>query len=284
MSGLGGSGAGNLLGRFCHADQATDTFVKEITKKEEEMNPHVIMAEIIHLPESRVGNVLLRPVLRDYEIPYLAKAAVPEEYHIRPEDLTLSFRGNRMVMRSKRLNKEIIPRLTNAHNFSYNALPLYHFLADLQTQNLRGGVGFNWGSISSEYPFLPRVIYKNLIFSPATWNIKGEEIEKFVKIKDDNQLLDAIQKWRESNNIPAYVLLTDSDNKLFINLDNGVCIRTLFSVTKNRSNFQLTEFLFKPDNAIVKGPEGVFTNEFVLCFYNHGKLEASKKTNKNENK
>jgi hypothetical protein len=283
MTGLGGSGAGNLLGRFCHADQPTDTFVREITKKEGEINTDVIMAEIIHLPESRVGNVLLRPILRDYEIPYLAKAAVPEEYQIKPEDLTVFVRGNRVMLRSKTLNKEIVPRLTNAHNYSYNALPLYHFLADLQTQNLRGGIGFNWGAIANEYPFLPRVTYKNLIFSPATWNVRNEDIKKFVKLKDDNQLFDAIQQWRESNNMPAYVLLTDSDNKLFINLDNLMCIKTLFSVTKNRPNFQLTEFLYNPGNAIVKGPEGLFTNEFVLCFYNVGKLEASKnKENTND--
>jgi len=276
LTGSGGSGAGNLLGRFCHADQATDTFVKEITQKEGEMNPNAVMAEIIHLPESRVGNVLLRPVLRDHEIPYLAKAAVPEEFHINPEDLMVSVRGNRVVLRSKKLNKEIIPRLTNAHNYSYNALPFYHFLADMQTQNLRGGIGFNWGSLSNEYPFLPRVTYKNLIFSPATWNIKTDDISDILKIEDGNQLLQAVRQWREKNNIPSLVLLTDNDNKLFINLENIMCIETLFSVTKNRSGFQLTEFLYDTGHSIVKGPEGVFTNEFVFCFYNAGKLESAK--------
>ena len=140
-------------------------------------------------------------------------------------------------------------------------------------------MGFNWGAIANEYPFLPRVTYKNLIFSPATWNIiQGDDMKKLVKIKDDNELFEAVQQWRENNHMPAYVLLTDSDNKLFINLENLMCIKTLFSVTKNRSGFQLTEFLYNPGNSVVKGPEGVFTNEFVLCFYNAGKLEALKKT------
>ena len=278
MSGSGGSSAGNLLGRFCHADKPTDTFVREITQKEGEMNPNVIMAEIIHLPESRVGNVLIRPVLRDYEIPYLAKAAVPEEYQLKPQDLLVSVKGNRVVLRSKRLNKEVIPRLTNAHNYSYNALPFYHFLADMQTQNLRSGVGFSWGALSNEYPFLPRVTYKNVIFSPATWNVRNDDIADLLKIKDGHQLLLAVRQWREKNNMPAYVLLTDSDNKLFINLENSVCIETLFSVTKNRGGFQLTEFLYDTQHSIVKGPEGVFTNEFVFSFYNAGKLEAAKNT------
>jgi hypothetical protein len=274
MGGFGGSGAGNLLGRFCHADEATDTFVKEITQKEGELNPDVIMAEIIHLPESRVGNVLLRPVLRPYEIPYLAKAAVPEEFHIKVDDLMVSVKANQVVLRSKRLNKRIIPRLTNAHNYSYNALPVYHFLADMQTQNLRGGIGFSWGPLANEYDFLPRVIYKNLIFGPATWNIRRDDLKDIVKIKEDDPLYDAIREWRTKLRMPAYVWLSDSDNKLFINLENLMCIRTLFSVTKNRGGFQLEEFLFDPGNSIVKGEEGIFTNEFIFSFYNAGKLDA----------
>ena len=91
-------------------------------------------------------------------------------------------------------------------------------------------------------------------------------------------MLQAIRQWREKNRIPSYVYLTDSDNKLFINLENLMCIRTLFSVTKNRPGFELTEFLYNPAHSIVKGPEGGFTNEFVFCFYNAGKLDSTKKT------
>ncbi|MCP4157986.1 MAG: hypothetical protein GY757_60320 [bacterium] len=273
LGGFGGSSAGNLLGRFCHGDRDTDTFVKEMTAKEKELNPDAILAEIIHLPESRVGNVLLRPVLRQYEIPYLAKAAVPPEDQLKVEDLMVSVQGNRVILRSKRLNKIIIPRLTNAHNYSYNALPVYHFLADMQTQDLRGGIGFNWGALANEYEFLPRVSYENLILTPATWNIKKDEIEDFLKIKDDIQLVEDVAKWRKEKKIPDHVALADSDNKLFLNLANALCIRTLFSVTKNRGGFQLVEFPFHPEDAIVKSENGndIFTNEFVLSFYNNNK-------------
>ncbi|MGE5341359.1 MAG: lantibiotic dehydratase [Candidatus Omnitrophota bacterium] len=273
MSGLGGSSAGNLLGRFCHADPCTDAYVKHITRKEEELNPDVILAEIIHLPESRIGNVLLRPVLRSYEIPYLARAAVPPEFQIKLDDLMVSVKGNRVVLRSKRLNKEIIPHLTNAHNYSYNALPVYHFLCDLQTQHIRGGLGFNWGTLANEYEFLPRVIYKNLILSPATWHIRKEEFEPLTKITDDEALYHAVREWREKRRIPVEVLLADSDNKLYIHLNNAMCIRTLFSVTQNRPGFELEEFLFNAQSAVVNSTDGVFTNEIALSFYRESKGE-----------
>jgi hypothetical protein len=280
FTGFGGSSSGNLLGRFCHADPQTDTFVKEITAKEKELKPDVLMAEIIHLPESRVGNVLLRPVLRQHEIPYLAKAAVPPEDQLKVQDLMISVRQNRIVLRSKRLNKEIVPRLTNAHNYSFNALPIYHFLADLQTQGLRGGLGFSWGALANEYEFLPRVVYRNLIFFPATWNIKAEEIKELVKIKDDEKLVKATREWRESRKIPAYVLQADSDNKLFINLENALCINTLFSIVQKRGGFQLVEFLFNPENAVVKSKEGVFTNEFIFSF--HKVIERTNDTDRQD--
>lgn len=277
MGGSGGSSAGNLLGRFCHGDEATDIFVKEISRTEKEMNPNAILAEILHLPESRVGNVLIRPVLREYEIPYLAKAAVPEEFQLKLDDLMVSVQMGRVVLRSKRLNKEIIPHLTNAHNYSYNALPVYHFLADLQTQNMRGGVGFNWGPLSGEYEFLPRVVYRNIIFSPALWNVRTDDLKPMYKMKNDDELHAKFTEWREKQRIPRHVLEVEGDNKLYLDLNNTLCIRTLFSMIKKRGGFQVEEFLPCPENGIAKGPEGVFTNEFVFSFFNAKKLEAAKK-------
>jgi len=50
-------------------------------------------------------------------------------------------------------------------------------------------------------------------------------------------------------------------------MENALSIRALLSVVKKRPLFYLEEFLFDPDTAIVHGPEGVFTNEFIFAFY-----------------
>ncbi len=96
---IGGSSAANLLCRFCHVDAEIYSFVKEITDKEKELSKDIIFAEIIHLPESRIGNILLRPVLRDYEIPYLAKSYLNNEYQIKTDDLFVSIKSNRIILR-----------------------------------------------------------------------------------------------------------------------------------------------------------------------------------------
>ncbi len=268
FSTAGGSSAANLLGRFCHSDTDLYNYVKEITETERKLLSDAIIADIIHLPESRTGNILSRPQLRDYEINYLAKSSVSKENRVAVEDLMISVKfGKRIVLRSKSLNKEVIPRLSNAHNFSNNTLPVYQFLCDLQTQDLRGGIGFNWGILSNEYKYLPRVKYKNVILSKATWNMKKEDIKNIVDAKNDIELLQKAKLWRDEFKLPDYVLLADGDNELLLNLGNSTCLKIMLTLVKRLPKFKLKEFLFKPKNCIVRREKERFTNQLVFSFY-----------------
>jgi len=263
----GGMSASALLGRFCHLHEKILNHTLAISEKEAQMNPDVIFAEIVHLPESRIGNILLRPVLRSYEIPYLAKAGVTEAFEIRPDDLYVSVHNNRIRLRSKRLNKEIIPRMSTAHNFSgQNPMPVYHFLCDMQHQNGRTGLWFGWNDAAKQLNYLPRVVYKNCILSQARWLVLEQEMKTWKGIKD-NELLQRIMEWRMWRNIPERVVLADGDNELYVDMNNILSIQSWLSVVKKRRSFHLEEFLFNPETAVVQGPEGVFTNEFILAFY-----------------
>jgi lantibiotic biosynthesis protein len=263
---IGGTTGAYLLGRFCHGDKAILGLVNEIIQKEKEIAGEAILAEIVHLPESRTGNVLLRPVLRDYEIPYLARGSVGSEFQLKLEDLFLSVRNKQIVLWSKKLNKIILPRLTNAHNFSVNALPVYQFLCDLQFQGVAGGLGFSWGNLADEHPFLPRVIYKDLILSVARWNIEVRDVKKFFEETEDSKTLEQIRNWRKINNMPQLVLLSDGDNDLFVDLESPQYLRMLWATIKNRQVFKLEEFLFNPDKPLVTGPKGSYKNEIILIF------------------
>ena len=264
----GGSSAANMLGRFCHVDKALEEYVKEITHFESSQNPYKIYAEIVHLPESRLGNILLRPVLREYEIPYLAKSSVPIENRLPLSDLFISVRQGKIILRSKRLDKEVVPRLSTAHNYSRGAMPVYHFLCDLQTQGLRGGVGFQWGTLSNEFDFLPRAVYKNTVLALATWKLKTDDFKKLIEKQTDTEIKTNIQQWRKERNIPQLTLLTEGDNELLVDFENVLSVKMLFSAIKKRPDFALTEFLFDMKNAVVKDNlKHSFTNEFIITFH-----------------
>lgn len=254
--------AGRLLGRFCSEKSKIRDLVYEISQKEQSLKSDEILAEIAHLPESRIGNVIRRPQLRTFEIPYLANSILDKEHQIFVEDLYISIRNNNLFLRSKKHNKEVIPYLTNAHNYSNNSLPLYHFLCDYNSQNLRNSLLFDWGDLSKIYNFFPRVEYDNLILSKAKWKIDSEEIKYFKKIiKSDNleYLFDKIDEWRKLRQIPQWIQWLQGDNSLVINLQNYNLISLFFLSVVTEKEVIIEEFLCheKLDN----------TNQFIFSLY-----------------
>ncbi len=274
LSSIGGTSATNLLARFTHGNKAIQKQVHYIADIEQQMNPDHILAEIIHLPESRIGNVIQRVSLRDYEIPYLGKSNLSREQQIAITDLMISLRHNQIQLRSKRLDKRVLPRLSNAHNYSANALPIYHFLCDLQKQELRASIGFYWGAVLEKRKFLPRVVYKDFILSKARWLLTQKDIEIFLPLTKD-PLIDAISSWRAALCMPKLVQLVEGDNTLLINLENYDMIQMWLDTVKKIEIFVLEEFLFT-EESVIKGENKGFTNQFVISFYNEEKLKQAK--------
>ena len=252
-------GAGNLLGRFCHLNENIETLCLDIASKEQELSPDVILAEITHLPESRVGNILFRPVLRKYEIPYLAKASVENDYVIPLSDLYISVFNGKLRIRSKKLNKEIIPLLTTAHNFAYNALPVYQFLCEYRMQFSRPGLYFHWDPIFDIFDYKPRIKYKNIVLARQAWRVKHEDIE-------DNK--DSLIDYLKIHKIERYVVIPDSDNEQFIDFEDENSVKLFLSTLKKKKRLVIEEFLFNPSDTPIKDNVGnSYSNEFIIPFY-----------------
>ena len=73
---VGGSSGANLLGRFAHGSTQIVNLIHDIVKAEDEAHPDSILGEIVHMPQARIGNILLRPIIRNYEIPYISKSGL----------------------------------------------------------------------------------------------------------------------------------------------------------------------------------------------------------------
>lgn len=275
LRGMGGSSASNLLGRFCTSDITMHKYVSEICSLEEQMNPEFLHAEIVHLPESRTGNILMRPAFRTYEIPYLAGSTKEKKYQLPVDDLMIQCKdGKTMMLRSKKLNRYIIPHLSNAHNYSSNALPIYQFLANMQFAGKRKGIYFNWGALEDIYDFLPRVMYKDIIFSLQTWNVRKEHIQDMVDALYTDSFKTAMMAFVKNLELPKYVMLVDGDNELLIATKNMTSMEMLISTVRKRTGFILKEFLHNPDNMITSS-QGGYANQLILSFYNQDKLERA---------
>jgi thiopeptide-type bacteriocin biosynthesis protein len=258
-----GPSGGNLLGRFCHLHPEIEKLTRSTLHEEEIHHPDAVFAEIVHLPESRIGNILMRPVLRKYEIPYLCGTTLDAAFQIPLTDLLVGIEGNKVVVRSKRLNKEIIPRMTTAHNFSMTTLPVYQFLCDLQFQQIRS-IGWHWGVLDNR-PFLPRVSYGKYILSKAKWTLTKEEMKNLDQ-KNDETFIQQFTGLRKKKNLPEYVLLSQGDNELMLHLENIFCLKLLLAEVNKSEAVMLTESLDTPGSCWIKSPDGHHAGEFIFTF------------------
>ncbi|KAA9347072.1 lantibiotic dehydratase [Larkinella humicola] len=278
LDSFGGTTGTSLLGRFGHTDPSILNLIQQISDAEDAIRPDVIFADIIHLPEARTGNIIIRPQLKNYQIPYLGKASVDSEHQIPVTDLVIRVVGNRVVLRSKLLNKTIVPQLSNAHHYAQtNSLDVYHFLCALQNQAIRPWLGLSLGPVNSVFVYVPRIVLDNIVLSEARWNCRAQQVKPLVtafKKADWPGLKTEIDRWRDQYGIPRHICLLDYDNELYVDLENRWLAETFVNEIKSQDQFQIKEFLFRADNAITQSPAGWHTNQFVVAFKNEPDLPA----------
>lgn len=261
----GPSGA-RLLGRFCHVDGGIEAMVREHLEREAAAHPGVLLAEVAHLAEGRTGNILCRPVLRSHEIVYLGRSGAPGDAQVTLDDLMMSVRGDRIVLRSRRLGREVVPRLTSAHNVATHGLGVYRFLAALQNQDGMS-VGWTWGALA-DAPRLPRVRIGHAVVARACWRIDGGEIRELTRAARVGRRdgFAAVQLLRTRRVLPRHVVVTDSDNELWIDLDHALQVDAMLATISGREHATLTEVWPAPHDAVASGDGGTYASEIVVAF------------------
>jgi class I lanthipeptide synthase len=273
-----GAPGARLLGRFCHADHVLHDRVEQHLRLEEAQRPDAVFAEIVHLPEGRIGNILLRPVLRRYEIPFLGRSGAPPDTQIPVTDLLLSVAGDglpsgageRLVLRSRRLGREVLPRLTSAHNYGLRSLGVYRFLCELQRQGTVDGLWWEWGPLEA-LPFLPRVCSGRTVLARARWNLDRHDLERL------SAGVEAVREWRHEVGLPRWIVLADYDNELVTDLENALSIEALLHHLRGRERATLVELFPSPEELCAHGPEGRFTHELVIPFVRTAKGQRSER-------
>lgn len=262
LSHAGGPSGASLLGRFCHADPVLADRVRAHLRAEEALEPDAIHAEVVHLPSGRLSNVLVRPVLREWELEWLGRSGAPADRRLPVSDLVISVRHGRFVLRSRRLGRQILPRLTSAHNWSGRSPAVYRFLCATQSQAAAAGVAWTWGQFEGA-PFTPRVRWGRLILCRARWTAARHEL-RGLAARAPVARWQAVQAWRERRRLPRWVCLVEGDNKLAFDLDNVLSVDTLVRAIRNRREVLMEELYPGPDELVAEGPDGQRALEVVV--------------------
>lgn len=260
---FGPSGA-RLFGRFCHGAPGLRAAVEAHLRAEEALRPDAIFAEIVHLPQGRLGNILCRPPLRAFEIAYLARPGVAPDRVLPITDLLVSLERDRIVLRSRRLGREVVPRLTSAHGFGSSDLLIYRFLTALQAQDGTPSLRWSWGPLATA-PHLPRVVRGRVVLSFAQWTLHHTDLEPLARARGA-QRFRAADALRQRLDLPRWLNIGQGDQRLVIDLHNALSIDAFAELARGCDELNAQELYPPPDRSCVRGEGGRYTHELAIPF------------------
>lgn len=262
----GGSSAAAIIGRFTFFDNDILEIARRICVMEKEANPDVIFAELIHDSEEKTDKLNKRAHFRDYVIPVLTDTEIPEECRIELNDLCLSLLNGQLILRSKRLNKRIIPRLSTSWNYRRNPLSIYRFLCDLQNEAIHPGVSLNMSKLLPGLRFYPRVCFQNVILETASWHA-DPQIFRELHSRPVTFYAEFL-KYADKLGLPEAFTYDQNDQRLLIQKNNEEDVWLLINTVKNQMDIVLREYL-KEEKALVKGENGgTFIHELIAFLIN----------------
>ncbi|HEU4555006.1 MAG TPA: lantibiotic dehydratase [Chitinophaga sp.] len=246
LENAGGASAASLIGRFSAFNDRFQDMAAAIAEKEQEQNPEVLFAEIAHICDMHAANINRRKHIRKYEVPVIVISTLEEDRQLALSDLYISVRDNRIILRSKKHDAIVVPRLSTAFNYHNSALSVFRFLCDLQYQGLKSGFKLELEHFFPGLRFYPRVMYKSTILSLATWHLKADDFS-FMKTTGPAQLYDRFCQLAEQIKLPRYFALTQHDNQLVFDKDRPEEVLLFLDAVKHSDNLTLTEFLLNED-------------------------------------
>lgn len=255
--------AAGLMARFSSINDEWRERIAELIEHEREASAGAILADVVYEPpEEPISNVICRPPLTDYVIPFFGVTSVPSDRRIPLTDLTVSIRTGRVVLRSVRHDKEILPVHNSPYAFHHaGSPPVLRFLCKLAMGT--SNVAWNWGPVLESLPFLPRLEYGRLVIARARWLISDKELHG-IELCNDADLLNHINALCRAHLLPQRISFVQEGKKIAVDLTNVLSVRMFLRLAHNQSVITVTELLPDINDLCVANPKGRFQHEIVL--------------------
>jgi thiopeptide-type bacteriocin biosynthesis protein len=259
---VGGVSGVELTSRFSKDEVEILNSIQAICKKEEEINNDFVFADIAFSPNNKSSNILQRGHLYSYEIPILTHSTRPIDQVIDLDDIRVSIRDNAVFLRSHRLNKYIIPRLSSAYNYHLSTNAIFRFLCDLQFQGVNSDLTFSLMGRFPDMSFYPRVELENAVISPATWVLVGNKIHDLER--DPKAYLSRLK-------VSDHFSFQENDNFLVFNKNKEEELTVFLKCIKNKPKVILTEYIYPTEPNLFNSEGLPHANQIVACVTNNEK-------------
>ncbi|SDG24995.1 thiopeptide-type bacteriocin biosynthesis domain-containing protein [Pedobacter terrae] len=256
---IGGVTSNALSGRFTMADEDVAHYAKNIAAVEQQANPDVLFFDVAYMVEANVDNVNRRKLIYGHQLSILNfdTSASP----LALNDIQISVRGSEIILRSKQLNKRLVPRMASAYNYIRSDLSIFRLLCDLQHQGLQTSLSFPLDAIIPDLDYYPRLQYQNIVLSSNKWKIKKEAL-----LGADQKMLSIAECRSYLNNlgISAYFKAGMSDQTLCFGLQNDNDLNAFQQYVLKQGNTYVEEMIMPYNSIVVDEAAKPYLGQFVL--------------------
>lgn len=266
ISTAGGCTANALLGRFTMKNEEVEEVAKEISGIEQAANTAIAFFDVAYQAEKKVDNVNRRQQLYPYELPILSWSTTSDPLTF--DDILVAVHNNEVILRSKSRGIRLIPRIPSAYNYIRSDLSAFRFLCDLQHQGLQTQLSCRLRDFFPDLEYYPRVNYKDIIVSPATWLLPILIFNKFKN--EDAQASALFRHWLEEKQINFTFKAGEADHTLSFDPNNAEDLLAFaIHCRQQPKNFYLVEALVDQQDMVTDETGKSYMPQYIAS-YQHG--------------
>ena len=254
---------GLTLGRFADIlDEDTNRNMEKMSLKNLELNENILMVDVTYIPTyGRTANIMMSKNFLPYEMA-IGTNVQEGKLQVELNDLYVSADNERLFLKSKKYGKEVAIATSNMLNFA-GAPNLFRLLKDLSFEKKYYWQPFEWDT-GSEQIYLPRLRYKNVVFTPAQWNLNKDMFDE-ADFKSEEVFFDAFQVIAEKWKIPQYVFLKIADNHILLNLHMKEMVTLVMKDLEKQNMVKIEELIGNFDERnLIAGTNGHYMTEIVF--------------------
>jgi len=268
---IGGCTANALIGRFTLCGGEIESFGRLIAEKEQQANPDSVFFDVSYQAEKHVDNVNRRKNIYQHELPLFNWCNSVNSLSL--EDISVSVRGNEIILFSEKLGKRLVPRIPTAYNYTRSDLSVYRFLSDLQHQSIRSDMSLPLRKYIPGLTHYPRIIYKKVILSPEMWLLDKELVKSIVK-NDLESGISIISTWLKDQRINAYFSVGKGDQTLIFDAKQKEEMIFFYHYCKQNKNadLYLSEAFVNDQTGIQNESGKQYNGQFLASFYHENEV------------
>jgi len=256
---MGGATSNALNGRFTMAADEVAQYAKNIATAEQESNPEVLFFDVAYMVEANVDNVNRRKLIYGHQLSILNfdTSASP----LALNDIQISIRGTEIILRSKQLNKRLVPRMASAYNYIRSDLSVFRLLCDLQYQGIQANLSFQLDAVFPDLDYYPRLQYQNIVLSSNKWRIKKEAL-----LGNDQKPLSIanFRSYLSNLGVSEYFKAGISDQTLCFALQNDDDIGAFLQYLQKNGSTYIEEMLLPQNSMVIDEATKPYLAQFVI--------------------